>query len=128
MQIPLLRETIAQLVYKVKGALAAHKCSSVFWTGNLKNRDIYGEEILSQTTSITGSNVTTGEADDESMECEDNDLFNNDDDRQATGNKRNKRQSSRPSTSKGRKRKLYPNNNDADNDDDDNDSSRSRCF
>lgn len=46
--IPSLRETLTQLVYKVQAALAANKCSAVFWTGTLKNKDINGDEILSQ--------------------------------------------------------------------------------
>lgn len=50
--IPPLRETIAQLVYKVKAALAANNCSSGFWAGNLKNKDLNGEEILSQVLLI----------------------------------------------------------------------------
>lgn len=53
--IPPLRETLTQLVYKMKAALAANKCSSVFWMGNLKNKDMYGEEILSQ-VSIHNNN------------------------------------------------------------------------
>lgn len=49
--VPQLRETIAQLVYKVKAALAANNCSSGFWAGNLKNKDLNGDEILSQVIS-----------------------------------------------------------------------------
>lgn len=46
--IPQLRETIAQLVYKVKAALAGYNCDTAFWSGNLKNKDLNGDEILSQ--------------------------------------------------------------------------------
>lgn len=126
MQIPLLRETITQLVYKVKAALAANKCSSAFWMGNLKNKNIYGEEILSQTTSITGSNLAAdddnGDDDDESELLLDND--NGDSERGA------KRQSNRNSTAKARKRKLNRNKSDCGDDSsvDDDDLSRSRCF
>lgn len=136
MQIPLLRETVAQLVYKVKGALAANKCSSAFWMGNLKNRDIYGEEILSQTTSITGSSLTADDEDGgDGNGDEDNELLENSNDnerRGLSGTRRSKRQSNRGSTSKGKKRKLYRSKNDTDDGSNDNndegDSSRSRCF
>lgn len=130
-QIPLLRETIAQLLYKVKGALAANKCSSAFWMGNLKNKDIYGEEILSQTTSITGSNIT---ADDENGDEEDVE----EEEEQSSGDsapRRRTRQSNRTSASKGKKRKLYRKKNGPDDDNesttdnnDDENTSRSRCF
>lgn len=132
-QVPLLRETIAQLVYKVKGALAANKCSSAFWMGNLKNKNIYGEEILSQTTSITGSNLTAvdddGEGDGEGDE--ENELLENSMDDVENGGsrtRRSKRQSNRESASKGKKRKLYRSKNDTVDNGDDEDSSRSRCF
>lgn len=46
--IPSLREILTQLIYKVQAALAVNKCSEVFWTGPLKNKDINGEQILSQ--------------------------------------------------------------------------------
>lgn len=36
----------------MKAALAANNCSSVFWMGNLKNKDLHGDEILSQVSSI----------------------------------------------------------------------------
>lgn len=46
--IPSLRETITQLVYKVRAALEANNCMSGYWAGNLKNKDLNGDEILSQ--------------------------------------------------------------------------------
>lgn len=137
-QIPLLRETIAQLVYKVKGALAANKCSTAFWIGNLKNKNIYGEEILSQTTSITGSNLSVDDDDNNDGDCdeeEENDLLENSNGSGGSGASRvrkSKRQSnSKASKATGKKRKLYRSKNDMDDDADDNDendSSRSRCF
>ncbi|XP_031621413.1 Fanconi anemia group D2 protein [Contarinia nasturtii] len=58
--IPTLRETNSQLVYKVEAALAANKClnNQTYWCGNLKNKDIYNEDILSQATSITRSTLS----------------------------------------------------------------------
>lgn len=134
-QIPLLRETIAQLVYKVKGALAANKCSSAFWMGNLKNKNIYGVEILSQTTSITGSNLT---ADDDNGDEDDEEQSNSGEaPNGVSGTRRSKRQSNRASATNVKKRKLYPGKNNLDDDEDDDDTtdnnddedtSRSRCF
>uniref|UniRef100_A0A182FW89 Uncharacterized protein n=1 Tax=Anopheles albimanus TaxID=7167 RepID=A0A182FW89_ANOAL len=47
-QIPFVRECVETLVYRVKAALVANRCSAVFWMGNLKNKDTHGELILSQ--------------------------------------------------------------------------------
>ena len=35
-------------MYRVKAMLALNKCHTAFWMGVLKNRDLHGEEILSQ--------------------------------------------------------------------------------
>lgn len=50
--IPQLRETLSQLMYKVQAALVGTNCSSIFWAGNLKNKDLHGDEILSQVRTI----------------------------------------------------------------------------
>uniref|UniRef100_A0A182PS96 Fanconi anemia group D2 protein n=1 Tax=Anopheles epiroticus TaxID=199890 RepID=A0A182PS96_9DIPT len=47
-QIPFVRESVETLVYRVKAALVANRCSAVFWMGNLKNKDMQGELIASQ--------------------------------------------------------------------------------
>ncbi|GAB0092727.1 Fanconi anemia group D2 protein [Sergentomyia squamirostris] len=44
-QIPLVRETLEKLVFHVKTVLTTNKCSSAFWVGILRNRDIHGEVI-----------------------------------------------------------------------------------
>lgn len=49
------------LYFRVKAALAANNCSSAFWMGNLKNRDLQGEDILSQSTTITETNEENSE-------------------------------------------------------------------
>lgn len=46
--VPAVRSTLEALIYRVKAALIANDCSAAFWMGNLRNKDIYGEEILSQ--------------------------------------------------------------------------------
>ncbi|XP_015262873.1 PREDICTED: Fanconi anemia group D2 protein [Gekko japonicus] len=46
--VPLLKKTLEQFVYRVKAMLALNHCQEAFWVGVLKNRDLQGEEILSQ--------------------------------------------------------------------------------
>lgn len=70
-QIPGLRQTVESFNYSVKGALAANKCSSAFWMGNLKNKDMQGEEILSQVISLSDGQGDSEErfpSDDETVE------------------------------------------------------------
>nr|XP_039256408.1 Fanconi anemia group D2 protein-like [Styela clava] len=47
-QVPPLKKCLETLLFRVKGMLALHNCQEAFWLGNLKNRNIQGEEILSQ--------------------------------------------------------------------------------
>ncbi|XP_077307692.1 Fanconi anemia group D2 protein [Lithobates pipiens] len=46
--VPLLKKTLEMFVYRVKAMLTLNNCQEAFWLGNLKNRDLQGEEILSQ--------------------------------------------------------------------------------
>ncbi|XP_064214117.1 Fanconi anemia group D2 protein isoform X2 [Tribolium castaneum] len=48
--VPQFRLTFETLVYRVKAALAANGCSAAFWMGNLRNRDLDGEDILSESS------------------------------------------------------------------------------
>ena len=50
--------------------LTLNKCHEAFWLGNLKNRDIQGQEIFSQ-QSVTED--TDNEAEEEDMEVDDED-------------------------------------------------------
>uniref|UniRef100_A0A182JZE5 Fanconi anemia group D2 protein n=1 Tax=Anopheles christyi TaxID=43041 RepID=A0A182JZE5_9DIPT len=70
-QIPFVRESVETLVYRVKAALVANRCSAVFWMGNLKNKDMQGDLIASQLPQpdseeeeqegdVGGNNGTTG--------------------------------------------------------------------
>lgn len=46
--VPMLRETVENLNFRVKAALALNNCKGMageFLLGNLKNRDLLGEEI-----------------------------------------------------------------------------------
>uniref|UniRef100_A0A8C7G7X6 FA complementation group D2 n=1 Tax=Oncorhynchus kisutch TaxID=8019 RepID=A0A8C7G7X6_ONCKI len=46
--VPALKKSLEQFVYRVKAMLTLNHCQEAFWLGNLKNRDLKGEEILSQ--------------------------------------------------------------------------------
>ncbi|ETN67576.1 hypothetical protein AND_000597 [Anopheles darlingi] len=61
-QIPYVRECVETLVYRVKAALVANRCSSVFWMGNLKNKDTHGELILSQSVHDDDDDEEDGDA------------------------------------------------------------------
>ncbi|KAM4653984.1 Fanconi anemia group D2 protein isoform 3-T3 [Amazona ochrocephala] len=53
--VPLLKKSLEQFVYRVKAMLAFNRCQEAFWMGVLKNRDLQGEEILSQASGGSGS-------------------------------------------------------------------------
>ncbi|XP_053355584.1 Fanconi anemia group D2 protein [Clarias gariepinus] len=46
--VPALKKHLEQFVYRVKAMLTLNQCQEAFWLGVLKNRDLKGEEILSQ--------------------------------------------------------------------------------
>ncbi|XP_051483302.1 Fanconi anemia group D2 protein isoform X2 [Apus apus] len=46
--VPLLKKSLEQFVYRVKAMLAFNHCQEAFWMGILKNRDLQGEEIMTQ--------------------------------------------------------------------------------
>ncbi|RZC34215.1 Fanconi anemia group D2 protein [Asbolus verrucosus] len=69
--VPQFRLTLETLVYRVKAALVANGCSEAFWMGNLKNRDLQGEDILSQSTVNTTANEEDEEMPDDDDSCED---------------------------------------------------------
>lgn len=53
-QVPPLKRSMESLLFRVKGMLALHNCQEAFWLGNLKNRNIQGDEILSQVMENRG--------------------------------------------------------------------------
>lgn len=55
-QVPFVRETIENLLIKVKAVLAANKCASAFWQSNLKNKNLHDEEIFTQSTESDDEN------------------------------------------------------------------------
>jgi hypothetical protein len=46
--VPIVRKTLETLIFKVKGMLVANNSPDAFWMGNLKNKTIRGDEIMSQ--------------------------------------------------------------------------------
>ncbi|KAJ3603047.1 hypothetical protein NHX12_030791, partial [Muraenolepis orangiensis] len=46
--VPALKKSLELFIYRVKAMLILNSCQEAFWMGNLKNRDLKGEEILSQ--------------------------------------------------------------------------------
>ncbi|KAM7335340.1 hypothetical protein ACRRTK_005817 [Alexandromys fortis] len=46
--VPLLKKSLELLVCRVKAMLVLNNCREAFWLGTLKNRDLQGEEIISQ--------------------------------------------------------------------------------
>ncbi|XP_073087120.1 Fanconi anemia group D2 protein isoform X3 [Manis javanica] len=80
--VPLLKKTLELLVCRVKAMLTLNNCREAFWLGNLKNRDLQGEEIMSQNSQRstedeseddTSSQVSKGRSteDDEKHEASD---------------------------------------------------------
>ena len=60
--VPLLKKSLEVLVkVKVKAMLAANDCLDAFVLGNLKNRDLQGEEILSQASTEEDDEEEEGE-------------------------------------------------------------------
>ncbi|KAF7711634.1 Fanconi anemia group D2 protein isoform X1 [Silurus meridionalis] len=70
--VPALKKHLEQFVYRVKAMLTLNQCQEAFWLGNLKNRDLKGEEILSQRSQESddedeeSSQVEEGNEDEES--------------------------------------------------------------
>ena len=54
--VPLLKKTLELLVCRVKAMLILNNCREAFWLGNLKNRDLQGEEIISQNSQESTAN------------------------------------------------------------------------
>lgn len=51
--VPQFRLLLESLLYRVKAALVANNCSAAFWMGTLRNRDLHGDDILSQSSLQT---------------------------------------------------------------------------
>ena len=64
--VPLLKKSMEVLVFRAKAMLAANDCLDAFVLGNLKNRDLQGDEILSQASTEDGDDDEDGEEEEES--------------------------------------------------------------
>ncbi|XP_076105835.1 Fanconi anemia group D2 protein-like [Mytilus galloprovincialis] len=74
--VPLMKKCLEAFVYRVKAMLTMNKCLEAFWLGNLKNRDLQGEEILSQTSAATDDQGSDDEAPEEDQEESDVEMDN----------------------------------------------------
>ncbi|KAM6980739.1 Fanconi anemia group D2 protein [Aplochiton taeniatus] len=79
--VPALKKSLEQFIYRVKAMLTLNNCQEAFWLGNLKNRDLKGDEILSQQSQADdeeeeeeaeeeGSQLPPGKSDDEESDSE----------------------------------------------------------
>ena len=77
--VPALKKCLEDLIYRVKAMCAANNAGEIFELGKLKNKNIRGEEILSQ---LEDSDVEEeeGEEEEERMEEEEEEEENDDDD------------------------------------------------
>jgi Fanconi anemia group D2 protein len=46
--IPTVKKNLERVIFNVKSILEAHRCLKAFWVGNLKSKNLRGEEISSQ--------------------------------------------------------------------------------
>ncbi|KAK3892628.1 hypothetical protein Pcinc_003517 [Petrolisthes cinctipes] len=89
--VPPLKKCLEMLVFRVKAMLAVNNCTNAFWMGTLKNRDLHGHEILSQSMredddededdDNEDNDVNDGQSD---VELDDDDGGGDGDDRQTT--------------------------------------------
>lgn len=92
--VPLLKKSLELLVCRVKAMLVLNNCREAFWLGTLKNRDLQGEEIISQhpsspentsedsedgMTSYVSRNRATEDGEDEANDGQDRDSDESDD-------------------------------------------------
>lgn len=50
--IPAAKSVLERLIYSVKGMLVLNNSPAAFWMGNLVNKNLEGQEILSQVCQI----------------------------------------------------------------------------
>jgi hypothetical protein len=57
--VPIVRKTLETLIFRVKGMLVANNSPDAFWMGNLKNKTIRGDEIMSQVCILCNFTLNT---------------------------------------------------------------------
>ena len=78
--VPLLKRALESFVFRVKEMLALNNAVDVFWLGNLRQRDIQGQEIPSQimSQSIAEDDVEDDLVDESDIDMEVDDNGNGD--------------------------------------------------
>lgn len=66
--VPALKKSLESVVFGVQAMLSANNFRDAFWMGNLKNRDLEGEEILSQVAEEEDEEEENEEENDEDSE------------------------------------------------------------
>ncbi|EKX48176.1 hypothetical protein GUITHDRAFT_106251 [Guillardia theta CCMP2712] len=61
--VPYLKKNLERIIFKVKAMLDNHGCLSAFWLGNLKHRNLQGEEVCSQAVESSSDEAQEEEAD-----------------------------------------------------------------
>ncbi|XP_028854111.1 Fanconi anemia group D2 protein [Denticeps clupeoides] len=74
--VPALKKSLELFVYRVKAMLTLNHCQEAFWLGNLKNRDLKGEEILSQRSQETDEDEDEEEHEQDQSEQAESDCDN----------------------------------------------------
>ncbi|XP_076619726.1 fancd2 isoform X1 [Colletes latitarsis] len=63
--IPAAKSVLERLLYSVKGMLVLNNSPAAFWMGNLLNKNLEGQEILSQSVSSEGSTLPNSDITDD---------------------------------------------------------------
>lgn len=71
--VPAMKKIQEHLIYRVKAMLAANGCANAFWMGNLKNKNLKGQEIVSQSIVSDSEDDQQQAADDSSSEDDEDD-------------------------------------------------------
>ncbi|KAL4226050.1 Fanconi anemia group D2 protein [Mactra antiquata] len=69
--VPMLKRSLEVFVFRVKAMLTVNKCLEAFWVGNLKNRDLQGAEILSQSQTAVSEQGGDDDSDGETLPDDD---------------------------------------------------------
>ncbi|XP_078052345.1 Fanconi anemia complementation group D2 isoform X2 [Augochlora pura] len=76
--VPAAKSILERLLYSVKGMLVLNNSSTAFWMGNLINKNLDGQEILSQNLSSEESTLPTSDIIDEACNDESSDILESD--------------------------------------------------
>lgn len=71
--VPAMKKIQETLLYRVKAMLAANGCANAFWMGNLKNKNLKGQEIVSQSIASDSDDDQVTRDDSSSEDADDDD-------------------------------------------------------